>query len=89
MLVAADVLAGFAGGPLAAAAADAADAADASETAAASVCLFSLPAPLLPTICADDLRDASSCCFTTSPIGTGWPSVSMTACMSAFVTSSA
>ena len=89
MLVFADVLAGFAGAPLAAAAADAADAADASDAAAASACLSSLFAPLLPTISADDLRDASSCCFITSPIGTAWPSVSTTACMSAFVISSA
>ena len=32
------------------------------------------------------LRDAASCCFITSPIGTGCPSVSMTTCISALVT---
>src|ERR1700722_20073404 len=85
MLLAAEILAGFGAEPASAAAAEAAEAAATSDAAAVSTCLPSFVAPPLPTISADDLRDASSCCFMTSPIGTNWPSVLTVTCMSAFV----
>src|SRR5476649_238572 len=89
ILVFAETLAGFGALALAAAAADAADAAAASDAAALSTCWFSLVAPLLPTIWADDFCDAASCCFITSPMGIIWPSVFTATCISAFVISSA
>jgi len=53
------------------------DAAADSEAAAAFACAVSLHALCLPTTSADDLREAVSCCLIASPIGIGWPSVSI------------
>ncbi len=65
-------------------AAAAAEAAAASDAAIAFDWAASLFAPCLPTTCADALCDEASCCFITSPIGIGWPSVSTTTCISTF-----
>jgi hypothetical protein len=62
----------------------AAEAAAASDAAIAFDWAASLFAPCLPTTCADALCDEASCCFITSPIGIGWPSVSTTTCISTF-----